>query len=107
MSKSDQPAARSVAVDLAVRPCAQVPVHPRQGRLWANVRPAGAETPVPSYPMDDLFDQGAMDAILGAAREAHAALVRVRGTRVFLGAIAAQDCDMAIARLEAVLGIGA
>jgi len=57
--------------------------------------------------MDDLFDQGAMDAVLGAAREAHAALVRVRGTRVFLGAIAAQDCDMAIARLEAVLGIGA
>lgn len=30
---------------------AHVPVHPRSGPLWANVRPAGADTPVPSYPM--------------------------------------------------------
>jgi hypothetical protein len=48
----------------------------------------------------------AMDAALGAAREAHAALVRVRGAKAFIGALAAQDCDAAISRLEAVLGIG-
>jgi len=57
--------------------------------------------------MDDLFDQDALDDVLVAAREAHAALVRVRGTRAFIGAIAARDCDAAIARLEFVLGIGA
>lgn len=28
---------------------AHVPIHPRQGPLWANVRPVGAETPMPSY----------------------------------------------------------
>ena len=48
-----------------------------------------------------------MGDVLIAAREAHAALVRVRGARAFLGALVAQDCDAAIARLEVVLGIGA
>ena len=52
-----------------VMPCAEVPVHPRQGRLWANVRPIGAETSVPSYPLDDLYDQAALDAAVAAERE--------------------------------------
>ena len=50
-------------------PCAQVPVHPREGRLWANVRPVGSETPLPSYPLDDLFDQAAIDSAVAAERE--------------------------------------
>lgn len=33
---------------------ADVPIHPRQGPLWANVRPRGSDTPVPSYPMRPL-----------------------------------------------------
>jgi len=107
MENSTKPPAAAGPVEPTVRPCAQVPVHPKQGRLWANVRPADAETHVPCYPMDDLFDQDALDDVLVAAREAHAALVRVRGTRAFIGAIAARDCDVAIARLEFVLGIGA
>ena len=50
-------------------PCAQVPVHPRTGRLWANVRPAGAETPVPRYELVDLYDKAALDAAVAAERE--------------------------------------
>lgn len=49
-------------------PCAEVPVHPRNGRLWANVRPVGAETSVPSYPLDALYDQAGLDAAVAAER---------------------------------------
>ena len=56
----DHPAVGAAAV---ATPCAQVPVHPRFGRLWANVRPVGSEAPMPSYPLDDLFDQGAIGAL--------------------------------------------
>ena len=47
-------------------PVAQVPVHPREGRLWANVRSVGANTPLPSYPLDDLYDKAALDATAAA-----------------------------------------
>ena len=57
-------------------PCAQVPVHPRLGRLWANVRPAGAETPVPRYELDDLYDKAALDAAVAAERERCIAALR-------------------------------
>jgi hypothetical protein len=36
-------------------PVADVPVHPREGLLWANVRPRGAATPVPNYPLQPLY----------------------------------------------------
>ena len=45
------------------KPCAEVPVHPKLGRLWANVRAFGEQTPVPSYPLDHLYDQHAIDAM--------------------------------------------
>jgi len=60
---------RVTAQPIDSAPCAQVPVHPRLGRLWANVRPAGAETPVPSYKLDDLYDKAALDAAVAAERE--------------------------------------
>ena len=53
---------RVTAQPIDSAPCAHVPVHPRLGRLWANVRPAGAETPVPRYRLDDLYDKAAIDA---------------------------------------------
>jgi hypothetical protein len=65
-----QPApAVGAPLDRGVRPVAQVPVHPRDGRLWANVRPAGAETPVPSYPLHDLYDQAELEEAVAAERE--------------------------------------
>lgn len=39
----------------AGEPVADVPIHPRQGPLWANVRPRGADTPIPSYPTRPLI----------------------------------------------------
>lgn len=44
-----------------LNPCAEVPVHPIQGRLWANVRPIGAQTPVPDYPLEPLYDTAAIE----------------------------------------------
>ena len=44
-------------------------MHPRSGRLWANVRPVGAQTPVPNYPLDALYDQAAVEAAVAAERE--------------------------------------
>lgn len=47
-----------------LRPCAVVPVHPREGRLWANVRSVGGETSLPSYPVDNLYDEDTIRAAL-------------------------------------------
>jgi hypothetical protein len=72
---TDEATPREVGSHDGLGPCAQVPVHPRHGRLWANVRPTGADTPVPSYPMDDLYDQAALDAAVAAVRERCAKLI--------------------------------
>ena len=63
MTDADKRPAVVGQVERPVRPVAEVPVHPRQGRLWANVRPRGMETPVPSYPLEALYDQAAIDAM--------------------------------------------
>ncbi len=52
---------------LQAEPVAQVPVHPRHGRLWANVRGIDASTPLPSYPLDDLYDAASLDKAVRAA----------------------------------------
>lgn len=73
MSHESMPAALRLTEGLG--PCAEVPVHPRSGRLWANVRPVGAQTPVPNYPLDALYDQAALEAAVAAERERCAKLV--------------------------------
>ena len=76
-------------------PCARVPVHPKFGRLWGNMQAVGSETPLPSYPLDDLFDQSAIDSAVAAEREQwkalHAAVDALMAAAGCHGAVNARD----------------
>ena len=45
------------------KPCAQVPVHPRYGRLWGAVLPTGREVHPGSHPLDFLYDRDVIDTL--------------------------------------------
>lgn len=64
-------------IDVTVRPVAQVPVHPRNGRLWQNVREIDAQTDVPSYPLDDLYDKVAIDELYAEVERLRDALQKI------------------------------
>ena len=79
-------------MDKETKPCAYVPVHPRHGRLWANVRAAGAETPVPSYPLDLLYDQATLDAAVVAERERRSPEIERLRDALLIGHTYAECC---------------
>jgi hypothetical protein len=77
------------------KPVAEVPVHPRHGRLWANVRPIGAETPMPNYPRDALYDDQAMAANAALLlAQIHFMRLTEEGAKMAFGHVVQQKRDL-------------